>query len=309
MTGGTSANVVQIRHETLRIAVIQQLEHVLGIQADGSVLAPTPAWDSDLDPEVERELAIMAEFEKPRFEPFNDLYKRRFLWYYETYMSTIERHAQINKDGEGFQKMPFEGTSNTMDGEFNYTRLKRRLMTIKEVLDKETNKWADDGLKAKRNELSVAANLGRQFEQLVEHHKIKGMFTVDLELVDGNPFVWQVTYFGRPMTPLDGGIFRIKVFLSTKFPDEQPRVRVETPIYHFRVSKDGVLCYFPKKLDEGSMQNHVEAIIAALEEDPAPFDPRTIVNPEVTKLYWGSAEDKKNYNRRLRRSVQRSSEE
>ena len=202
--------------------------------------------------------------------------------------------------------MPFEGGSNSMDGMFQYTDLRRRLSFIKDVIYAETNKWAEEGMIAKQRELSVAANLQRQFEQLVEYHKIKNMFTLDMELVNGNPFVWQITYFGRPMTHLDGGVFRIRVCLSPRFPDEQPRVRIETPIYHHRVSKDGIVCYFPKKLDEGSMKGHVEAIIEALEDESPPFDPRTIVHPEATKLFWGSAEDKKKYNRMLRGSVQKS---
>jgi ubiquitin-conjugating enzyme E2 Z len=296
----------QIRHETLRIAVIQKLEEALGIQPDGTIEPPTPAWDPEADAEVEEELAQMADAEKPRFEPFKDLYKRRLLWYYDTYLQTIETYAQKNKDGERFEKMPFEGGSNSMDGMFQYTDLRRRLSFIKDVIYAETNKWAEEGMIAKQRELSVAANLQRQFEQLVEHHKITNMVTLNVELVNGNPFVWQITYFGRPMTHLDGGVFRIRVCLSPRFPDEQPRVRIETPIYHHRVSKDGIVCYFPKKLDEGSMKGHVEAIIEALEDESPPFDPRTIVHPEATKLFWGSAEDKKKYNRMLRVSVQKT---
>ena len=286
-----------------------KLEEALGIQPDGTIEAPTPAWDPEADAEVEEELAQMTDVDRPPFEPFKDLYKRRFLWYYDTYLHTIETHAKKHKDGDRFDKMPFEGGSNSMDGQFQYTELKRRLMFIKEVINRETENWALEGMLAKQRELSVAANLQRQFEQLLEHHKLKSIFTIDMELVGGNPFVWQITYFGRPTTRLDGGIFRIRVCLSSKFPDEQPRVRMETPIYHHRVSKDGIVCYFPKKIEEGTMKNHVEAIIEALEDESPPFDPRTIVHPEATRLFWGSAEDKKKYNRSLRRTVERSTED
>jgi len=45
-----------------------------------------------------------------------------------------------------------------------------------------------------------------------------------------------------------------------------------------------------------------------LEEESPPYDPRTLVNPEAAKLFWGSKDDKKIYNRKLRRAVQQSME-
>lgn len=38
------------------------------------------------------------------------------------------------------------------------------------------------------------------------------------------------------------------------------------------------------------------------EEDPA-YDPRGQLNMEAAKLYWGSKDEKKEYNKRLRRFV------
>ena len=109
------------------------------------------------------------------------------------------------------------------------------------------------------------------------------------------------------MTHLDGGIFRLRVSISPKFPEEQPRVKVLTPIFHHRVSKEGVLCYFPRKVEE--MKNHVLMMVEAFEEESPPLDPRTIVHPEATKLLWGSEGDKKLYYRKLRRSAQQSVED
>jgi ubiquitin-conjugating enzyme E2 Z len=55
--------------------------------------------------------------------------------------------------------------------------------------------------------------------------------------------------------------------------------------------------------------SHIEAIISTLEEEEPAYDPREIVHPEATKLYWGSSTaDKKQFNRKLRRSVQDSME-
>ena len=61
--------------------------------------------DSDDSDEEESESATG----KRKWEPFNDWQKLRFLWYYETYLTTIETHAPKHKEGEKFEVMPFEG--------------------------------------------------------------------------------------------------------------------------------------------------------------------------------------------------------
>lgn len=301
----------KIRHETIRIAVIQKLEEALNISSNGAASEPeapkAPVW---VDSEGESSHDEKAKGRKRdalfKFEPFNDLYKRRFLWWYEHYTNTVETYKEKNKDGASFEKMPFEGGGNTMDGKFCYGDLSRRLTRIKEVIVEETESWAKEGLELKKQESTKSSNLQRQFEQLSERLKQKKVFNFTLELDNGNPFVWNIVYFGKPMTDLDGGIFRIRVAISPRFPAEQPRVTVLTPIYHHRVSKDGVLCYFPRKFEE--MQDHIEKMVEALEEEAPPYDPRCIVRPEATKLFWGSEADKKKYYRLMRRSAQDSTE-
>ncbi|KIX01267.1 uncharacterized protein Z518_08992 [Rhinocladiella mackenziei CBS 650.93] len=298
----------KIRHETLRIAVIQKLEEALHIQADGSIapLAQSPKWESGDEEDKNTDDHLETE-PKLKFEPFKDLFKRRFLWYFEHYMSTIVEHTPQHKDGSDFTKMPFEGGGNTMDGKFRYADLGKRLVRIKEVIREETDKWAVEGAELMRRESSKAAGIQRQFEQLGDYLKRKKYHNISVELENDNPYVWFMTYFGKPTTHLDGGVFKIRICISPRFPDEQPRIKVETPIYHHRVAKDGVLCYFPKRVDE--LRNHIECIAEALEEESPPYDPRTIVHPEATKLLWGSESDKKKYYRQLRRSAQRTTEE
>jgi ubiquitin-conjugating enzyme E2 Z len=240
------------------------------------------------------------------FEPFKDLCKRRFLWYYDSYLSSIEQEAAKHKDDERFEKMPFEGPGNIMEGSFQYSSLKERLQRLHKKLDEESEAWAVEGREAVTKEKSIAVNLQRQFEQIVENYKRSPITTLDLDLVDRNPFVWQLVLFGRPMTNLDGGIFRVIIRISPNFPDVLPRVKFETPLFHHRVSKDGVLCYNPTRKED--MRSHVEAIVEAIEEENPAYDPRTLVNLEAAKLFWGSPEDKKIYNRKLRRSVQDSLE-
>jgi ubiquitin-conjugating enzyme E2 Z len=283
-----AAYVAKIRHESLRISVIERLESYLDM-----VERPTSR-------------PVIEEEGTPPVEAFKDLCKRRFLWYYESYLRSIEEEAKKHKDGTAFEKMPFEGPGNSMDGTFQYSSLHKRLQAIFEKLLQETMSWAIAGQRAVQSELSIASNLRRQYEQILEAYRKNDAVTLDLNLVDDNPFEWQLVLFGRPMTNLDGGVFRITIRLSPNFPDEHPRVTFETPIFHHRVSPKGILCYDARRKDD--MKSHIEAIIDAVEEEEPAYDPRTLVNLEAAKLLWGLPGDRKIYNRKLRRSVQESTE-
>lgn len=297
--------LAQIRHESLRITVIQRLEEYLGISATGVVQAQ-PSIDGEDDDMSENEVDRDFDEASLNFDPFRDLCKRRFLWYYDSYLLAIESAKKDVTDGQQFVRMPFECTGNGMEGKFNYTELERRLRLIRKTMDAETDRWAEEGLASKKKESGVASNLQRQYEQVVEAYKRDKNVTLDIELVDKNPFVWSITYFGRPMTNLDGGLFRIQLHFSPRFPEEHPRAKFITKLFHHRIASDGTPCYKSRRLED--VKSHIEAIIEALEEESPPYDPRTMVNPEAAKLYWGSEDDKKKYNRQLRRAVQRSVE-
>lgn len=286
--------VAKIRHETLRISVIERLEDYMNINRHRSKIM---VYNGISD--------MRASAFDPPFEPFVDKCKRLFLWHFDLYLNSIETEAVKHKDHTRFEKMPFEGANNSMEGYFEYSDLKKRLLTIRDRLDEELLDWAREGQKAVESDRSIAVNLQRQFEQTKEH--INNGMSLDIDLVDKNPFVWQIILYGRPMTNLDGGVFRIKIHLSPRFPDELPRVKVETPLFHHRVSKAGHL-YYPLPDNIEDMKRHVEQIVSAIEDEAPAFDPRTLVNLEANKLMWGSPEDKKVYNRKLRKSAQDSAE-
>lgn len=282
--------------------MIQRLEEYLGIGADGSVTPPTANDPEDYDVDMEG-----LDESTTAFEPFKDLFKRRFLWYYQSYLEAIHKASQEVKDGQNFARMPFEGTGNTMDGKFNYTDLEKRLVNIKKILEEETQQWALQGTTPEMRDATVTVNLKRQFEQIVEYNK-QHTIPHHVELEDGNPFVWIFTYFGQPMTNMDGGLFRIMIHLSPRFPEEQPRVKFLTKIFHHRIAADGTPCYWPSPSRREDMRTHLDAIIEMLEEENPPYDPRTLVNPEAFKLFWGDSQEKKQYRSRLRRSVNASME-
>lgn len=292
----------------MRISVIQRLEGYLG-------LLP-PAIDSNGAPLPQpiRARQLESEDEDPEgatvpFEPFKDLCKQRFMWYYESYLAAVQKGATECEDGQQFRRMPFESAgSNSMDGKFHYPQLEQRLKAIKTALDRETEQWVLEGKEATLKGTTCAVNLQHQFDHVVASMK-RSDFPHAVNLENGNPFEWIITYFGRPMTNLDGGVLRIRMVFSPRFPQEQPRVKFETRIFHHHIAPDGTACYRANTSKAEDVMSHIEAIISTLEEEEPAYDPREIVHPEASKLYWGSsAADKKQFNRRLRRSVQDSME-
>lgn len=134
----------------------------------------------------------LMEPEGAPYEPFKDMCKRRFMWYYESYLAAVEEEEMKVADGQPFTRMPFEHSGNAMEGKFLYKDLKRRLEQIRKQLDCEADSWAEEGLRAVKQESGVAANLQRQYEQTVEYYKKDKSVNVDIELVDNNPFIWRV---------------------------------------------------------------------------------------------------------------------
>ncbi|EPS38548.1 hypothetical protein H072_7684 [Dactylellina haptotyla CBS 200.50] len=291
---------VKIRHETLRISIIQRLEEYLGLKPDGTYIIrqPEEGESSENDPQYVEEGGVYF------FEPFKDLCKRRFLWYYDTYLTSIEAEKEKVTENQVFVRMPFEmagGNSmgNSMEGKFGYAELERRIKNIRKALDDEAAKWGPEGLDWLKREEGVAANLQRQFEQTKVYFRENDSVPLDLDLQDKNPFIWEVSYFGMPMTNLDGGLFKFTMRFSVRFPEEQPRVQFSTPMFHHKINKDGIPAYFPGKPED--VRSHIDGVIAVLrEEDPA-YDPRTQLNMAASKLYWGTKEEKREYNKQFRR--------
>ena len=269
---------------------------------------PQASTADDLPPEIygmKRESEKDSDDEKP----FSDLYNRRFLWYYHAYLQTIkkarEKYSTMVKDNSSFTSTEFESACNGMSGKFDYTSLERRLHAIKNAIDEETEKWISIGVEAFRNDSPVALAFEHYFATVLKECEQR-QFPIELEKEEKNPFLWHMAVFGQPMTNLDGGVFSVTIVFSKSFPEEQPRVTVRSPLFHHRVSPEGNLCYFPAR--PADVRSHVEAIIEAIRDEAPSYDPRTTVNPEASKLLWGTPEERKLYNRKLRRSVQESSD-
>lgn len=283
----------------MRLAVIGQVESALGIaqrplvprSQEGTLPTPTRLATEDSTP-----------------GPFDDFCKQRFLWYLDQYKKAIQEGIdhEASRHGMQFHSQPFESPDNGMMGVWNYPDLKERMERLEKALMAETQGWPAQGLVLAKQEVGIAVRLRVQHEQLTREIGNRNQAMVDLTLVDENPFLWRLTYFGRPMTKFDGGVLKIKIYISPRHPVEQPRVFVETPLYHVRVSTQKMLIYLPAGAEE--MSRHIQSIIDTLEEESPPYNPLMAVNLEASQLCWGSKEEQRQYSRKLRRSVEESVE-
>ncbi|KAK4861868.1 hypothetical protein LT330_003903 [Penicillium expansum] len=293
----------KIRHENLRLAVITPLEQAFQTSSPPRRTAPRVGQESsaeeDSDVELEPDLGLLTQ------SKFHDFCKRRFLWYHEFYQNAIEKGIaeEARRQGTPFTQMPFEGYGNTMSGEWNYNDLQARFLALRDRLMEETHRWPVEGLALVKEDAGIAVKLAGQHEQIAAEMNAFPQ-VIDLSLVDNNPFVWRLTYVGRNESRLEGGIIKIKIYISPRHPEEQPRVFVESPLYHIRVSKLGVLMYLPSHAEE--IGQHIEGIINTLEDDSPPYNPLMTVNPEASALCWGSELDRRLYRRKLRASLEES---
>jgi ubiquitin-conjugating enzyme E2 Z len=272
-----------------------------------AVDTPPADYDNDDDDDGVKEYDPSAD-EKERnreanFYPFTDLYKRRFLWYYDSYIKSIDDASTKVKDGRQFENTPFEYSGNDMRGKYAYASLKTRFQRILQALEAEKDSWVRGGRQILENQHSTATNLQHQFESLRAHYVGSNGPSVEIGLLDANPFVWTLTFFGPPSSDLSGATINVRIHFPFDFPEEQPRVTVLTPLFHHRISvTTKALCYFPTKLYD--VQNHIESIMAVVIDETPSYDPRALVNPAASALLWGDENSKKMYRRKLRRSVQ-----
>ncbi|KAJ6134698.1 hypothetical protein N7523_001020 [Penicillium sp. IBT 18751x] len=304
----------KIRHENLRLAVIQPLEEALGLIAPESMsyfhrlkhsqTAKSKTFETLEGSESERQSGHHTEI--PKTGPFDDFRKQRFLWYLEQYEEAVQYgvEKEASRHGTRFPYVSFESRGNAMNGEWNYPDLQKRMKVLETKILEETYAWPAEGKRLAEEDAGIAVSLRAQHEQIVSGLARRADSIVDLTMEHDNPFLWKLVYFGRPMTQYDGGILKIKIYISARHPNEQPRVFVETPLFHVRVSTRKVLIYLPARAEE--MNCHIEGIISSIEDDSPPYNPLMTVNQEATKLFWGSEDEQKRYHRKLRRSVEES---
>ncbi|KAJ3089868.1 hypothetical protein HK100_007628, partial [Physocladia obscura] len=202
----------KIMHETIRVTICDRLERYLSL----NTLAPQQSLDNRsttvLDGEStsstnESNIAALIETfcTCKEHSPFEDYCKRLFILYYDVYQANIEKEvAKGIVDGTRFVRTRFEGQGNTMDGTFEYAKLKARLEKIYKALKVETESWINTSKEWISDETLMSSNLKSQFDQINTSGDYSENFLLTLE----NPFVWIVTIMNFPAGSLyEDGMF------------------------------------------------------------------------------------------------------
>ncbi|KAI9592779.1 ubiquitin-conjugating enzyme/RWD-like protein [Syncephalis fuscata] len=293
-------------HETIRISVCDRLETLLNIRKkqhtsiNCEVLKRIP---SDMPFNVKVTTIMPYIYQSDIYtDDFADISKRLFLWHFNAYLAICEAESRLIEDRSPFQMMPFESKHNGMSGIFNYSQLVERLLNIKRILLKEQCTWEEQSKEWIKDECGTGDNLRGQLQQIINSNSLEGM---ELSLEDDNPYIWNVSIFGKPMTNYDGGFFQLKLVFHKDFPEVWPRAVFRTPVYHCHVTEDGIPYYRVKR--EKDLKEHLQQIAALFAEDPSP-NPATHVNTKAAALYFGTADERRQYARSARRCAARSVE-
>ncbi|KAH3765858.1 rac gtpase [Pelomyxa schiedti] len=123
-------------------------------------------------------------------------------------------------------------------------------------------------------------------------------------LSDDNMFNWNATIFGPPDSVWEGGIFQLRMAFPEQYPERPPKIRFTSEMFHPNVFPDGTLCLDIIQ-DKWSPIYSVSTILTSIQSlltDPNPNSP---ANPEAAQLL---NHDKKAYNRKVRKCVEKSTE-
>jgi ubiquitin-conjugating enzyme E2 Z len=301
----------KIKHETIRIAVLQELERMF-TKSQYSDVAESESLASEAQDPTHKEWVAWDNFLNDTTLRTLDTCRRLFLWYYDYYIDTIDTEAALHEDNTPFELTEFENVSNQMAGQYNYTSLRSRLIEMKSDIDTQIGQWIFQGRIVSYMEVPISRHIKAAFDRAVYKYTKEGNHPYEFQLPDeNNPFHWRICIQSDINSLLEGAVVTVRFIISPSFPQEQPYARVLTPLFHYAIAKDGTLAYLVR--DRNKLEDHVDAIIKTVLEPLPVVDHRLCINVEASKLLSGSitlgaSANEKDYRKRVRRSAQRSLE-
>jgi len=121
---------------------------------------------------------------------------------------------------------------------------------------------------------------------------------------EDNLFLWEAIIFGPDDTPLEGGLYTLRIEVPLEYPQKPPKVRFLTPMFHPNVFHDGQICldilrdkHWRPSLDLTAVIVGIQSLLA----DPGLHSsPSGAANVEAERLYIN---DRAAYNARVRRML------
>lgn len=86
---------------------------------------------------------------------------------------------------------------------------------------------------------------------------------------------WQATIIGPSESPYAGGIFKLQILFTDKYPFKPPKVKFNTPIYHPNINSHGSICLDILNVNWSPALTITKLLlsISSLMNDPNPDDP------------------------------------
>lgn len=102
-------------------------------------------------------------------------------------------------------------------------------------------------------------------------------------------FKWEATIIGPTETVYEGGVFKLLIHFSDRYPFKPPKIRFLTRIYHPNINSSGGICLDILK-DQWSPALTISKVllsICSLLSDPNPDDPLV---PDIADEYMNNRE-------------------
>ncbi|KAG5456176.1 MAG: hypothetical protein BJ554DRAFT_4157, partial [Olpidium bornovanus] len=265
---------------------------------------------------------------------FEDLAKRLFLWYYDTYvvrslLPCLVQRDRCGQPGGCFRAMSFEHARNSMDGTFVYPQLEERLIRIRQAIMDETEEFILESHTWVTMDTTTCSNLRRQFEQIRESKDYEGERDLSKRsgfcasrMEAGATGISSKHNPGGALAVLpDLGLMELQLRDNNPFVWDilvfgRPMTQFDGGLFKCRmVFHDNfpevhprttftAPVYHPHVTEDGvpfyrvvredSVRAHLTAICDIFDKDPVP-DPATHVNRKAAALYFGTKEEKREY--------------
>merc|ERR1711934_201514 len=125
---------------------------------------------------------------------------------------------------------------------------------------------------------TMAKRLQKELEKKVPHLGKKGFHAGPADPSD--IYKWDAIIPGRPGTPWEGGVFKLRLVYPQNYPFKPPTVQFETPLYHPNWNEDGEVCIDILKKD-WSPAFMIDRILSELESLMAEPQPEHSLRPEI----------------------------
>ena len=93
--------------------------------------------------------------------------------------------------------------------------------------------------------------------------------------INDNLQEWEATIIGPSESPYAGGIFKLKINFTDKYPFKPPKVKFSTPIFHPNINNQGSICLDILNVNRSPALTITKLLlsISSLMTDPNPKDP------------------------------------